>query len=183
MTTPSCPEQSQTPVAFDVRHPEDDLKGWGYLARTSFQPAACVHGAEQANLLAIEVSDQSRQQRASFAVDFDNGNLYNGIDVAGFSREDLRQPAGTLRKPDAVLSAAALAELRETLDRYQVFQWPFREPGKPLTNGEYTVKDGYQLAVLFYDDTASFSERPERSDADMIGFLNWSEGFLAEHAK
>lgn len=141
----------------------------------------CVHQGEAVNLFAIGISDVTHSDWVSFAVDFDNGYLYNEVPNAlNFSREDPLEPEGTLREPDVVLSAEALAELREAIDQYRVLEWPFREPGEPVQAGEHVVRDGFELAVVFYDDTGSYAEQSEKSDADMVGFLNWAQSFLTE---
>jgi hypothetical protein len=175
VTPEPCTEVGPS-VPFYERHPDKELYTWGYLSDEVLAPAACVHQAEAVNLFAVRVSDEMSNERVRFAVDFDNGYLYNSIGVIAFAPSDFN-------KPDVVLSAEALAELREAIDRYRVLEWPFRDPGEPVIDGEYTVRDGFELAVVFYDDTGSYADRPEKSDADMIGFLHFAQTFLAEQLK
>lgn len=179
-TTPESCAGAVSPVPFNDRHPDKRLHTWVNLADGVLAPATCVHQSEAVNLFVTGISDQTHNNGIVFAVDFDNGYLYTTADVLSLSHEDLFKPEGTLRVPDAVLSTQSLAELREAIDQYRVLEWPFREPGEPIIDGEYTVRDGFELAVVFYDDTGSYAERPEKSDSDMIGFLQFAQAFIAE---
>lgn len=172
MTPESCTETSPL-IPFDERQPDKQKSTWSQLAEVTLKSATCVHQPSAVNLFAVGVSDATNNSGVSYAVNFDNGYLYNNIGVLVFTPADFK-------KPDVVLPAEALTELREAINQYQVLEWPFREPGESVNDGEYTVRDGFELAVIFYDDSSSYAERPEKSDSDMIGFLNWSKTFLAE---